>query len=360
MVPLERSAATPPPRLTARALGRGVVRRGRAAAERALAPRRLRRAAARDELVVAGPWLSEIGFEVLYWIPFLRRLLREHDVAPGRALALTRGGAGAWYRGICDQRLDVLSLLSPAELRAGQARRVAELGAQKQIALTSFERTLVAGARERLGATGCTLVHPALMYTRLHAYWWGSRSVSFVRGHADFARLPEPPPLPDAAALALPADYVAVKAYFSEAFPATPANRAFVRDLVAALAARTHVVLLAPPFSLDDHEHVEIAAHGAVFDAGPWMSPADNLAVQSRIVASASRLVTTYGGFSYLGPFLGVDTISFFAGYHNRRHLELMHAVQGELGAKLDVFPAEQLDPVEVAERVAGAESAAR
>jgi hypothetical protein len=356
----QRSGQPSRPRVPVHTVPRRLVRRTRAAADRALARRRLRRASARNELVIAGPWLSEIGFEVLYWIPLLRRVLREHDVAAERAVALTRGGAGAWYHGICDQSLDVLSLLSPAELRAGQRRRVAELGAQKQIAPTTLERRLLASARARLGATESTLVHPALMYTRLNAYWWGGRPVSFVRGRAEYARLPEPPPLPEAAALALPPDYVAVKAYFSDAFPASSGNRAFVRELVAALAARTHVVLLAPPFALDDHENVEIAAQGAVIDAGPWMSPADNLAVQSRIVAGANGLVTTYGGFSYLGPFLGVDTVSFFSGYHNPRHLELMHAVQGELGATLDARPLEKLHPIEVAEHMAGTESAAR
>src|SRR5262249_57575403 len=36
-----------------------------------------------------------------------------------------------------------------------------------------------------------------------------------------------------------------------------------------------------------------------------------NLAVQTRIIAGARGLVATYGGFSYLGPLLGVPTLTF-------------------------------------------------
>ena len=297
-------------------------------AARSLAPRRARAAAERGETVLAGPWLSEVGFEVLCWIPMLRRFLRENAIPRDRAVAFTRGGAGAWYADMCHRSVDVLALLSPGELRAGQERRVAELGVQKQIALTGFERELL----ERAGVEHGALVHPGLMYTSWQAYWSGRRSLDWVLGHGDFGRLPEPPPLRHE----LPQEYVAVKAYFSDAFPATDANRTYVRDLIVRLAELGPVVLLDLPFSVDDHEAAGISEHPNVIHAGAWMSPTDNLAVQSAIVAGARHLHATYGGFAYLGPFLGVDTTSFLNGPHNPRHLELMHAVQGDLGATLD------------------------
>ena len=38
----------------------------------ALVERDLRRVASGTAPIVAGPWLAEVGYEVLYWIPFLR------------------------------------------------------------------------------------------------------------------------------------------------------------------------------------------------------------------------------------------------------------------------------------------------
>ncbi|MGE3404890.1 MAG: hypothetical protein AB7K63_20055, partial [Vicinamibacterales bacterium] len=34
--------------------------------------------------IVAGPWLGEVGFELLYWVPFLAWFAERYAVAPGR------------------------------------------------------------------------------------------------------------------------------------------------------------------------------------------------------------------------------------------------------------------------------------
>ena len=43
--------------------------------------------------VVVGPWLMEIGFELLYWIPYLRAQLRRLGIPKERVIAISRGGA---------------------------------------------------------------------------------------------------------------------------------------------------------------------------------------------------------------------------------------------------------------------------
>src|SRR5688500_11848217 len=73
----------------------------------------LRRAGRTGEHVLLGPFLGEIGYELLYWIPFLRRELRRHGIAPDQATVLTRGGAAVWYRDFAANAIDVLELLPP-------------------------------------------------------------------------------------------------------------------------------------------------------------------------------------------------------------------------------------------------------
>src|SRR5262245_54769655 len=51
----------------------------------------LRRLLATDAPIVAGPWLGEVGFEILYWIPFLRWLV-DQGVPAERITAISRGG----------------------------------------------------------------------------------------------------------------------------------------------------------------------------------------------------------------------------------------------------------------------------
>ena len=64
-------------------------------------------------------------------------------------------------------------------------------------------------------------------------------------------------------------------------------------------------------------------------DASRWLEPGNNLAVQAQIVAGADTLVSTYGGFSYLGPFVGTPTLALRLGSpDNARHRLAMRAAR--------------------------------
>ena len=41
--------------------------------------------------VVVGPWLSEVGYEALYWVPFLRWVKAAFRLSPERVVAVSRG-----------------------------------------------------------------------------------------------------------------------------------------------------------------------------------------------------------------------------------------------------------------------------
>src|SRR5947207_13560764 len=89
------------------------------AAERAIACRRTRRALARsagaDTPVVVGPFVGEVGFELLYWIPMLRRLLGDLRIDRDRVVPFTRGGAADWYRDFAADGVEILDLIPPEE-----------------------------------------------------------------------------------------------------------------------------------------------------------------------------------------------------------------------------------------------------
>jgi hypothetical protein len=256
--------------------------------------------------VLLGPFLGEIGYELEYWIPFLRRLLREHGIASEQATVMTRGGAALWYRDFAANELDVLQLLTPEEYLPRLEERRRRAGDLKQLRVGSFDRELVALARERLG--DFTLVHPGLMFTRLRGLWFRDEPLDALWPQVEYRRLDvEPEPLPG-----LPGEYVAVKAYFNEVLPATPESRAFLRATIERLAETVDVVLLSTGLEVDDHEEWA-TERPRVHPIEHLLRPQDNLAVQTRLIAGARGLVATYGGFSYLGPFLGVPTRTFYA-----------------------------------------------
>lgn len=276
--------------------------------------------------VVAGPWLSEIGFEVLYWIPLLRRLLARHGIAPDRVTAISRGGVQDWYAGIAGRYVDVHDLMDLDAFRAAQARRVADGGDQKQLRVTAIDRDLW----RRGGADGAVVVHPLLMYSRLRYVWVGQKSIDEVARRCAWERFATPPP---PSGLDLPERFVAAKPYFSDCFPDTPENRALLRDLLLALAEHEDVVLLSTGLGLDEHGEPGVLEHPRIHGLGE-LQPRDNLTVQTRVLARARALVGTYGGPSYLAPCFGLASVSLASVQsHNVRHLEAARAAAAAMAA---------------------------
>jgi hypothetical protein len=300
-----------------RAAVRVVSARRAARVERQLA------ALARDPRpIVVGPWLGEVGFELLYWVPFVRWFAGRYGVPPERLIAVTRGGAATWYESIARRSHDALSFLGEEDFRARNQSRQRHLGEQKQVAVTALDDELIALVREREQADVAVL-HPSLMYYLFAPYWWGHAPLALVRDYTVFAPLAAP-----ALDIELPADYSAVKFYFNDCFTSTPAHRAFVDRTLAALGRDGAVISLSTGLTLDDHAPCEpdIAAMRGIRHL---LSPSTNLLVQSAVVARARRFVGTYGGFAYLAPFYGVPTVSYYTdrGGFSMRHLDLARDV---------------------------------
>jgi hypothetical protein len=219
---------------------------------------------------------------------------------------MTRGGAGEWYRDFASGSVDVFDLLSPEEYLPRLVERQRRAGDLKQLRVDRFDRELVALARERCGELA--VVHPGLMFTRLRGLWFKGRPLAEVRPRLEYRRLE----IPDTPVAGLPERYVAVKAYFNQCLPRTPETSHFLRRTIDRLAEGIDVVLLSTGLLVDDHEEWA-TSHPRVHPIEEILRPEDNLSVQARVVARARGLVATYGGFSYLGPFLDVPTLTFAA-----------------------------------------------
>ena len=277
--------------------------------------------------IVAGPWLGEVGFELLYWIPFLAWFVERFDVPRERMVIVSRGGTRDWYAHLSSHYRDVFDHVTPAEFRARNDERSIELGEQKQVAATAFDRRLLSPILDELGVSPDRVLHPSLMFRVFRPYWWAHQDSTWVGRHARFQALSASP---EGELLSrLPRDYVAVKFYYNDSFPATDGNRRFARDLLRTLRERGPIVSLSTGLAIDDHEGWEeeetLAAHGIRAD----LSPANNLRLQSLIVANARAWVGTYGGFAYLAPFHRVPATAYFSnpdGF-SKRHLALAQEV---------------------------------
>src|ERR1051325_1292056 len=251
-------------------------------------------------LIVAGPWLSEVGFETLYWVPFLRWVKAAFRVDPARVIAVSRGGVGSWYEGIAARYIEIWDHIEPAEF----ARRSSERGATKQLEVTAFDRDIVRTV-ERVAGERVAVLHPSLMYRLFSLFWSGQRAQSFLDAHTRFEPIVAPKILDDGR---LPREYVAVKFYAARSLPDTPDVRRTLRWSVDSLAERTTVVLLDTGLMLDEHADYAFHPSGRMISAKPWMTAANNLGVQTQIIAGAQAFVGTCGSVAWLGPQPGANT----------------------------------------------------
>jgi hypothetical protein len=301
--------------------------------------RRLASMAADTRPILVGPWVGEVGFEVLYWVPFVRWAAHEFQIDPARLVAISRGGTSSWYRPFAGRYHEVFDYVTRDEFRRYHDDRVRTTGEQKQTRTTAFERELLDRVARAEGITDVLLLHPSAMYTVLNPYWWRHLDERWVQRHARYEPLPPPDP-PGWDAPRRP--YVAVKFYFNDCFPDSPRNRAFAAQMIDCLAERGDVVSLSTALGVDDHGGVAVAT-GHVLTPALDLDPRVNLHVQSAIVAGASAFVGTYGGFSYLAPFYGVPATAYYddpQGF-SRRHLSIARAATAALGRPdlLDVRP---------------------
>ena len=273
--------------------------------------REIAAAARGDALIVAGPWLAEVGYEALYWLPFLRWFEDVYRIPPQRVIAISRGGVGAWYADVATRYIDIFEFFTPEQFASrNEARRTAqEGGGQKQSAPGAFDDEILGRLRERIGVDRLNLFHPGLLFRLFKQFWLGNQSQDFLWQHMRFAAI-RPPARP---ALPLPADYIAVKFYAGMAMPPTEANRRAVRALVARLARRHPVVVLDSGMQVDEHEDYRFEGLPNVVSLRDQLPPGTNLQVQTAVIAGARQFVGTCGSVAWLAPLLGVPTLAVFA-----------------------------------------------
>ena len=299
-----------------------------ATAEMAAIPKILQRFSASGRPIIVGPWLSEVGFELLYWIPFLNWVKTYRPFDAERLYVVSRGGAGVWYQNITKNYIELFDFYTPEQFRAKNTERQQE-NRQKHLALTDFDREILKVVYQQIGSKECDLLHPMYMYQLFYAYWKSRMSVSVVDQFASFERLPKL----DASDIAgeLPDNFTAVRFYFNESFPDNEENKQFVARLLQALSEAGDVVLLNPDLHIDDHWDPKIPSNRRIHSIDRLMTPRNNLEIQTKVISRSRAFVGTYGGLSYLAPFYGVTSLAFYS--HREKfspqHLEVSRRVFG-------------------------------
>jgi hypothetical protein len=289
--------------------------------------------------IVAGPWLSEVGFEALYWIPFLRWFEDRYRVDAHRVIAVSRGGVADWYHGLADRYVEIFDHVDPATFarRNAERRRDHESGGQKQTRPSPFDGDLIAAAVSAVGARDAKVLHPSLMYRLFNQVWLGNRAADVIVRHTSFQPLLPSAPID----IQLPDRFIAAKFYTGAALPDTADCRRALRDLVRAAASRMPVVMMDTGLATDEHEDYLFGDIPNVISLRAQLDPRTNLGVQTAVTAASQGFLGTCGSIAWLAPMLGIRTVAVYA---DDRLLTTHLYLARQLYRRMEAAPFETLD----------------
>lgn len=265
-----------------------------------------RRIAKSKAPIVVGPFRTEVGFESLYWLPWLAGFREKYHIPKERIVAISRGGAACWYD--AGHQVELYDYSPPDKIRKAMLADAKQTGSVKQVGISSWENTLLPVIAQDLGIRKYHLLHPSLMYRELAPYWDGALGSAaslkrLVFGPMPFGQAPLSLPLPE--------KYVAIRFYARHTWPLSEELRTWVCTYVENLAKHVPVVLLSCNLHVDDHLDFPISGPN-ILDLTGHVTLQNNLAVQSAVIAKSQAFIGTYGGTMQLAVRLKKPAIGFF------------------------------------------------
>jgi hypothetical protein len=272
--------------------------------------------------ILLGPWHSELGFEALYWLPFLSQLRDEYGWDKTRLVALSRGGMAAAYD--TAGRAELFDYLPVETLRLHTFAIQHKQASVKQYGVQPWEQHAVALAASALGLNNPLIFHPSWMYRLFDPAWRDAQSFGWLSRWLSPKALPLLP-LPDG--LVLPERFIAVRFYGRATLEPTDSVLMSLRALIGRLSTKQPIVFLCTDDRYDDHADVLRPFGANMVDLGSFLTPTTNLAVQLAVLQRAALFLGTYGGLSQLAMRAGIPTVACYTKWQGTAflHSDLTH-----------------------------------
>ena len=271
--------------------------------------------------ILIGPWRSEVGFEVLYWLPFVRWFKSVTGVKADRLFAVTRGGAGVLYPHM--QHLDLYQMRSVETVRLENAYDRQLSGIQKQLWMSEWDTDVCKEAARLMLGKGekYHVLHPSLMYRALAPWWDEQRGMTYLDSMTEF----QPLIRPTWDGLELPSTFVAMKWYTRSTFPNQEDTIRLVSEITGTVAKQFPVVLLNTGHGGD--EHTDLNVTGPNIHPLPQVPAHQSIHLQAAVMARATAFVGTYGGVAQMALRMGIPSASFYREWGGTAlaHLTLSH-----------------------------------
>ena len=257
--------------------------------------------------ILCGSWRSEVGFELLYWIPFLQQFRLQYKIPKDRLIAIGRGGSACWYD--MAGQADLYERMPLDEARTLSVMASQQTGSMKQQRVEPWERAVCQLTANGLGIKKYHTISPSWMYGLLKPFWEGKTSQRWLNDRLAHA-VTMPAPKTD---LPLPQDFIAMRWYARPTWPMKEDLVLWMRQYTERIA-KQHPVVIIDSFHADDHADMHLGSipNCVRLSELTEMTPLNNLAIQSSVIARAKAYVGTYGGMSQGAMRWGVPTLALY------------------------------------------------
>jgi hypothetical protein len=287
----------------------------------------IRRLVGEYDNVIVGPWFSELGFELLYWVPFINSLSTENTFANKNVVTISRGGVEDLYDFLPSKHLNLLEYFSQTDWSDFTSKVWQELGGLKQSKLVMREVKMLKNLNIQFAGkeNSKTLVlHPSLMFTMFRPFWRNKNwSADLIAKHLVFPNFE----IPEAK------NYGSVKIYSR---PSLQINVDTTKKIGEFLKSeKVDLKIITSDSYKDDHE-VFVFSDLENAKLIPINDYENNLKLQLDIIRSSSVCYTTYGGLSYYPLYFGKKSIGFYtdSSKFDQQHTKVANLLKNQFGSE--------------------------
>jgi hypothetical protein len=281
--------------------------------------------ASHEDLILA-PWLGEIGYEILYWIPFLHRMVESGAIHKSQLTVVSRGGVSEWYKGISENYVEIYDYFTPEELNNLKSERYEKAGTQKLIGQDNSVEDKILARITRQSSLSKNIYYPSEFFNAMHPLFSRLGKAAPFRMASDMLVHKQIGSSESNLKPLVPSGkYICVNLYLRPSFSPSPAEYAILLASIDTLARKLGATVI----ELNSGDGLD-PEHGNFSRNTNWVNsqtiyksnPSNNLEWQSALISGSMLYIGTYGGPSYISLMYNVPTIAL---YSSREGLNPVH-----------------------------------
>lgn len=278
--------------------------------------------------IAVGPFYSEVGYELIYWYPYINWLLS--DVEMDRVHFVGRGQLSRVFFKTAHHHCLVEKLGRAEYMKIIEMNSKSFSASLKQKAINDIDAELI---QSMAGDVKISINARELFrhYKKFYQEYFGRRFLGSTENY-DFL---------DGKRFKDSDGSVVVKLYNSSA---SSLNEAKVERLFKVIQQRHPKAKIRILVSNQYDDHEQFIGSGAVGREIELLKVPDvaNLEFQADVLATAGHFYTNYGGMSYLGPMLGVNTTAiadnphfWYSNAHFMKFCEMLRQIDSEVSYEI-------------------------